>query len=73
MFLVDYITALIAFVVLAGLYQAIVYIDPQVNWGSAMQSKSYLDALHKNLSLLTVKEHEKVGGLWAVDGDAVDL
>ncbi|XP_042219098.1 bumetanide-sensitive sodium-(potassium)-chloride cotransporter-like isoform X2 [Homarus americanus] len=59
MFLVDWITALITFLVIIALYLFVSYRNPDVNWGSSTQAQTYISALKTTLDLNTVEEHVK--------------
>ncbi|KAF2344384.1 Amino acid permease/ SLC12A domain, partial [Trinorchestia longiramus] len=59
MFLIDYITALITFLVVFGLWLFVSYRKPEVNWGSSTQAAIYRSALKNVLELQRVEEHVK--------------
>ncbi|XP_071543225.1 bumetanide-sensitive sodium-(potassium)-chloride cotransporter-like isoform X2 [Panulirus ornatus] len=59
MFLVDWITAFITFLVIIALYLFVSYRNPDVNWGSSTQAQTYVSALKTTLDLNTVEEHVK--------------
>ena len=59
MILIDYITAAIAIFVCAGLFAAITYRDPDVNWGSVNQARIKKSALSSALRLQATPEHVK--------------
>lgn len=45
MFLIDWTTSLITFVIIFALYLIVVYRKPDVNWGSSTQAQTYKTAL----------------------------
>lgn len=45
MFLIDWVTSLITFVIIFALYLIVVYRKPDVNWGSSTQAQTYKTAL----------------------------
>ena len=59
MFLMDYITAMITFIIIAALYMVIYIRKPNVNWGSSSQSQSFVSALKAIHTLATVEDHAK--------------
>ncbi|XP_042861758.1 bumetanide-sensitive sodium-(potassium)-chloride cotransporter-like isoform X2 [Penaeus japonicus] len=59
MFLIDWKTALITFIVILTLYLFVAYRKPDVNWGSSTQAQTYVSALKSTLDLITVEEHVK--------------
>ncbi len=59
MFLMDYITALITFIVIVCLYMYVNIASPDVNWGSSTQSQSFMVALNSVQSLSKVEDHIK--------------
>uniref|UniRef100_A0A6A7FYV2 Na+/K+/2Cl-cotransporter protein n=1 Tax=Hirondellea gigas TaxID=1518452 RepID=A0A6A7FYV2_9CRUS len=59
MFLIDYVTALITFIITVALYLFVSYRKPDVNWGSSTQAATYVSALKATLDLQTVEEHVK--------------
>ncbi|KAK7065462.1 hypothetical protein SK128_010049, partial [Halocaridina rubra] len=59
MFLIDWVTALITFVCVIGLYMFVSYRNPDVNWGSSTQAQTYVTALKATLDLISVEEHVK--------------
>lgn len=59
MFLIDYITALITFLVIVALYLFVSYRKPDVNWGSSTQAQTYVTALKSTLDLISIEEHVK--------------
>ncbi|XP_068225470.1 bumetanide-sensitive sodium-(potassium)-chloride cotransporter-like isoform X2 [Palaemon carinicauda] len=59
MFLIDYVMALVTFVVVVALYLFVSYRNPDVNWGSSTQAQTYVTALKATLDLVAVEEHVK--------------
>ncbi|XP_076260652.1 sodium potassium chloride cotransporter isoform X1 [Rhynchophorus ferrugineus] len=59
MFLINWKTSLITFIVIFGLYLVVVYRNPDVNWGSSTQAQTYKTALTTSLKLINVNEHVK--------------
>ncbi|KAF2357911.1 SLC12A transporter C-terminal [Trinorchestia longiramus] len=59
MFLIDYVTALVTFLVTIFLYMFVSYRKPDVNWGSSTQAATYVSALKHTLDLQHVEEHVK--------------
>ncbi len=59
MFLMDYITALITFIIIICLYMYVSIASPDVNWGSSTQSQSFMVALNAVQSLSKVEDHIK--------------
>ncbi|CAG9772962.1 unnamed protein product [Ceutorhynchus assimilis] len=59
MFLINWITSLITFIVILGLYLVVVYRNPDVNWGSSTQAQTYKTALTTAQKLINVGEHVK--------------
>ncbi|XP_050303386.1 bumetanide-sensitive sodium-(potassium)-chloride cotransporter [Anthonomus grandis grandis] len=59
MFLINWITSLITFIVILGLYLVVVYRNPDVNWGSSTQAQTYKTALLTAQKLINVGEHVK--------------
>ncbi|XP_043284241.1 bumetanide-sensitive sodium-(potassium)-chloride cotransporter isoform X2 [Venturia canescens] len=59
MFLIDWATSLITFVVIFALYLIVVYRKPDVNWGSSTQAQTYKTALSVVYRLNTMDEHVK--------------
>lgn len=45
MFLIDWVTSLVTFVIIFTLYLVVVYRKPDVNWGSSTQAQTYKTAL----------------------------
>lgn len=59
MFLINWITALITFVIVCFIYAYIHYRKPDVNWGSSTQAHVYRSALQHSLKLVSVSDHIK--------------
>jgi hypothetical protein len=59
MFIMEWITALVTFGVVAILYLYSAYIKPDVNWGSSAQAHAYRNALVHTVKLITVSDHIK--------------
>ncbi|XP_066147289.1 bumetanide-sensitive sodium-(potassium)-chloride cotransporter isoform X2 [Euwallacea fornicatus] len=59
MFLINWKTSLITFIVILGLYLVVVYRNPDVNWGSSTQAQTYKTALATAQRLINVGEHVK--------------
>ena len=59
MFAMDWITALITFVVTAVLYLYIYYRKPEANWGSSAQAQVFVNALKAVQSLTDTRDHVK--------------
>ena len=59
MFLMDYVTALITFIIIVCLYMYVSIMSPDVNWGSSTQSQSFVVALNSVQSLSKVEDHIK--------------
>uniref|UniRef100_A0AAR5PV11 Bumetanide-sensitive sodium-(Potassium)-chloride cotransporter n=1 Tax=Dendroctonus ponderosae TaxID=77166 RepID=A0AAR5PV11_DENPD len=59
MFLINWKTSLITFIVILGLYLVVVYRKPDVNWGSSTQAQTYKTALATAQKLINVGEHVK--------------
>ncbi|XP_050455526.1 bumetanide-sensitive sodium-(potassium)-chloride cotransporter [Cataglyphis hispanica] len=59
MFLIDWVTSLITFVVIFALYLIVVYRKPDVNWGSSTQAQTYKTALSIVYRLNSIDEHVK--------------
>merc|ERR1719481_190830 len=59
MFAMDWITALITFVVVFVLYFFIYYRKPEVNWGSSTQAQVFVNALKGVQSLTDTADHVK--------------
>ncbi|XP_012274338.1 bumetanide-sensitive sodium-(potassium)-chloride cotransporter isoform X2 [Orussus abietinus] len=59
MFLIDWVTSLITFVIIFALYLIVVYRKPNVNWGSSTQAQTYKTALSIVYRLNSIDEHVK--------------
>jgi len=59
MFAMDWITALITFIVTAILYLYIYYRAPEANWGSSAQAQVFVSALRAVQNLTDTKDHVK--------------
>ncbi|XP_055375446.1 bumetanide-sensitive sodium-(potassium)-chloride cotransporter [Condylostylus longicornis] len=59
MFTINYIAAIITFVVIFALYLVVVYRKPNVNWGSTTQAQMFKSALSAAQKLQSVEEHVK--------------
>ena len=59
MFAMDWITALITFVITAVLYLFIHYRRPEANWGSSAQAQVFINALNGVQSLTSMPDHVK--------------
>ncbi|KAK8389721.1 hypothetical protein O3P69_009012 [Scylla paramamosain] len=59
MFLIDWVTALITFLITVALYLFVSYRNPNVNWGSSTQAQTYVSALKTTLDLNSIEEHVK--------------
>lgn len=59
MFLIDWATSLITFIIIFALYLIVVYRKPDVNWGSSTQAQTYKTALATAYRLTNVSEHVK--------------
>ncbi|KAK3849934.1 hypothetical protein Pcinc_043333 [Petrolisthes cinctipes] len=59
MFLIDWVTALVTFIITIALYLYVSYRNPDVNWGSSTQAQTYVSALKSTLDLNMVEEHVK--------------
>ncbi|XP_067211862.1 bumetanide-sensitive sodium-(potassium)-chloride cotransporter isoform X2 [Linepithema humile] len=59
MFLIDWTTSLITFVIIFALYLIVVYRKPDVNWGSSTQAQTYKTALSIVYRLNSIDEHVK--------------
>uniref|UniRef100_A0A0P4WGS6 Na+/K+/2Cl-cotransporter n=1 Tax=Scylla olivacea TaxID=85551 RepID=A0A0P4WGS6_SCYOL len=59
MFLIDWVTALITFLITIALYLFVSYRNPNVNWGSSTQAQTYVSALKTTLDLNSIEEHVK--------------
>ncbi|GLH13675.1 Uncharacterized protein GBIM_18199 [Gryllus bimaculatus] len=59
MFLIDWVTSLITFIIIFALYLIVVYRRPDVNWGSSTQAQTYKTALTTAYRLSNIGEHAK--------------
>ncbi|XP_031836103.1 sodium potassium chloride cotransporter [Nomia melanderi] len=59
MFLIDWVTSLVTFVIIFALYLIVVYRKPDVNWGSSTQAQTYKTALSIVYRLNSIDEHVK--------------
>ena len=59
MFAMDWVTALITFLIVAVLYLYIYYRKPEANWGSSAQAQVFVNALKGVQSLTDTQEHVK--------------
>ncbi|XP_066583360.1 bumetanide-sensitive sodium-(potassium)-chloride cotransporter isoform X2 [Prorops nasuta] len=59
MFLIDWVTSLVTFVIIFALYLIVVYRKPGVNWGSSTQAQTYKTALSIVYRLNSIDEHVK--------------
>lgn len=59
MYLIDWITSLVTFVIIFALYLIVVYRKPDVNWGSSTQAQTYKTALSVVYRLNSIDEHVK--------------
>ncbi|CAH0553671.1 unnamed protein product [Brassicogethes aeneus] len=59
MFLINWQSSLITFIVILGLYLLVVYRKPDVNWGSSTQAQTYKTALTTAHRLINIGEHVK--------------
>ncbi|XP_078036652.1 sodium potassium chloride cotransporter [Augochlora pura] len=59
MFLIDWVTSLVTFVIIFALYLIVVYRKPDVNWGSSTQAQTYKTALTIVYRLNSIDEHVK--------------
>ncbi|XP_063227060.1 bumetanide-sensitive sodium-(potassium)-chloride cotransporter [Bacillus rossius redtenbacheri] len=59
MFLINWMTSLITFIIIFALYLIVVYRNPDVNWGSSTQAQTYKAALATAQRLDTISEHVK--------------
>ena len=56
MFLMDWVLAIITFVIIVGLYALLFYLKPEVSWGSSAESLKFLNALNNTYALNEVKQ-----------------
>ncbi|KAK5649405.1 hypothetical protein RI129_000434 [Pyrocoelia pectoralis] len=59
MFLINWLSSLITFIVILALYLIVVYRKPDVNWGSSTQAQTYKTALTTSHRLINIGEHVK--------------
>ncbi|XP_014204971.1 bumetanide-sensitive sodium-(potassium)-chloride cotransporter isoform X2 [Copidosoma floridanum] len=59
MFLIDWSTSLVTFVIIFALYLIVVYRKPDVNWGSSTQAQTYKTALTIAYRLNSIDDHVK--------------
>eukprot|EP00494_Astrolonche_serrata_P023878 UN24136 len=59
MFMTSWYIAIIALCIAGGIYKYIEYTNPPVNWGSAMQSRNYVNAIENILQLRKCRMHIK--------------
>ncbi|XP_045483258.1 bumetanide-sensitive sodium-(potassium)-chloride cotransporter isoform X2 [Harmonia axyridis] len=59
MFMINWQSSLVTFIVILGLYLVVVYRKPDVNWGSSTQAQTYKTALGMALRLNNIGEHVK--------------
>ncbi|XP_061172225.1 solute carrier family 12 member 2-like [Saccostrea echinata] len=59
MFIMNWWTALITFVIVCALFVYVHYSKPDVNWGSSTQAHVYKNALNTTLKLVSVEDHIK--------------
>ncbi|CAG9818005.1 unnamed protein product, partial [Phaedon cochleariae] len=59
MFLINWWSSLITFIIIWGLYLLVVYRKPDVNWGSSTQAQTYKTALTTAQRLNNIGEHVK--------------
>ena len=59
MFVVNWLAALITLLVVAVLYKYVEWMKPDVNWGSASQAQTYINALSYMLRLSNTEDHVK--------------
>ncbi|XP_044762363.1 bumetanide-sensitive sodium-(potassium)-chloride cotransporter [Coccinella septempunctata] len=59
MFMINWQSSLVTFIVILSLYLVVVYRKPDVNWGSSTQAQTYKTALGMALRLNSVGEHVK--------------
>ncbi|KAJ8946616.1 hypothetical protein NQ318_007219 [Aromia moschata] len=59
MFLINWWSSLITFIIILGLYLLVVYRKPDVNWGSSTQAQTYKTALTTAQRLINIGEHVK--------------
>ncbi|KAL0108379.1 hypothetical protein PUN28_015133 [Cardiocondyla obscurior] len=59
MFLIDWVTSLVTFVIIFALYLIVVYRKPDVNWGSSTQAQTFKTAISIVYRLNSIDEHVK--------------
>ncbi|XP_077285790.1 sodium potassium chloride cotransporter [Arctopsyche grandis] len=59
MFLIDWTTSLVTFIIIFALYLIVVYRKPDVNWGSSTQAQTYKNALTSTHKMTNISEHVK--------------
>lgn len=59
MFLINWQSSLITFIIIFALYLLVVYRKPDVNWGSSTQAQTYKTALTTSQRLINIGEHVK--------------
>ncbi|KAI1301558.1 Solute carrier family 12 member 2 [Halotydeus destructor] len=59
MFIMDWVTALITFLIILGLYIFVLYRKPDVNWGSSTQAQTYRSAIQTVYKLNLLPSHVK--------------
>jgi len=59
MFAINYIYALVAFLIAAGLYKYIELSEQDINWGSAQEARNFNTAIHQMLKLRKDNVHVK--------------
>ena len=59
MFLMDYTTAILTFLIICFLYFCIHYRKPEANWGSSTQAAIFVNALKSVQTLTDTPEHVK--------------
>merc|ERR1711962_1079605 len=59
MFLMEWVTAILTFVIICILYLYLHYNAPEVNWGSSTQAQAFVTALKSVQALTNIQEHVK--------------
>ncbi|XP_012533277.1 bumetanide-sensitive sodium-(potassium)-chloride cotransporter isoform X3 [Monomorium pharaonis] len=59
MFLIDWVTSLVTFVIIFALYLIVVYRKPDVNWGSSTQAQTFKTAISIVYRLNSIDDHVK--------------
>lgn len=59
MFLMSWVTALVTIGILVCLFAILVYVKPEVNWGSSAQAQTFKSALNSVQSLVHIQDHVK--------------